>query len=61
MVYTPFFFAITLAAAAFVETRRLPRLSNATLTGRSSFPTNGIRGVNLGSWFVVGASGHVLE
>ena len=30
----------------------LSRLKNETLVGRAIFPSGGIRGVNLGAWFV---------
>lgn len=38
-----------------MDTRGLRRLANETLVGkRSIFPSNGIKGVNIGSWFVFG-------
>lgn len=37
-----------------MDMRGLRRLANETLAGRSVFPTSGIRGVNIGSWFVFG-------
>jgi hypothetical protein len=37
-----------------MEIRGLQRLNNETLAGRVNFPSGGINGVNLGSWFVFG-------
>ncbi|KZV81656.1 glycoside hydrolase [Exidia glandulosa HHB12029] len=34
------------------EMRGLHRLNNATIAGRAIFPSGGIRGVNVGAWFV---------
>ncbi|EJD36695.1 glycoside hydrolase [Auricularia subglabra TFB-10046 SS5] len=35
-----------------VDMTGLNRLKNSTISGRAIFPSNGIRGVNLGAWFV---------
>jgi len=58
--YTLFFVvvaAVPIGAAALAEMRGLSRLHNVSLAGRSAaFPSAGIRGVNLGAWFVFGVS-----
>ena len=37
------------------DMRGLNRLRNSTIAGRAIFPSGGIRGVNIGAWFVFGA------
>jgi hypothetical protein len=60
VLYTLFFVvaaAVPIGAAALAEISGLSRLHNVSLAGRAAaFPSTGIRGVNLGSWFVFGVS-----
>ena len=50
-----------LASAASRDMRGLSRLLNGTLAGRATFPSEGIHGVNLGSWLVFGAWRVILK